>query len=116
MRMQVRTLNPAEADIFFWLDSSYGCSGNVGYITEYILKQAEYLNLHNPSWRAHGGANHAYYLVQDRAGMDYVPVQLQQAIQICQFGAKARLRRAEEEPERTHRQVDTPARVLLAAF
>lgn len=144
--LQVRTLDPDEADIFFWLDSAYGwvsprcarlrrlpapshplypllpaphnphqpprqphpthnapqpntahritprsCAGNVGFIAEYLLKQLDFLRLHNPFWDRGGGKDHAYYLVQDRGGMDVVPAALSPAIQICQFGAPARL-------------------------
>lgn len=68
------------------------CVGNVGYIPEYLLKQMDYIRLHTPFWERRDGADHSYYLVQDRAGMDPIPEQLQHAMQICQFGVKARRR------------------------
>lgn len=79
-----------------FLGSPDRCAGNVGYIIEYLHKQLAYIRLHAPFWERNGGRDHAYYLVQDRGGMDNIFPPLNSAMQICQFGARARAARRQK--------------------
>ncbi|KAG2447967.1 hypothetical protein HYH02_006996 [Chlamydomonas schloesseri] len=87
---EVRTENPAEANLFFVPATAYSYVSNINPPTYQLIHALDYVSRRYPWFNASGGRDHFVWTTGDR-GSCYVPTGLSRVIHVTLFGLHADL-------------------------